>query len=61
MPPSLQTADNVNRNLEVHMANLKVSIFECDYCQEEFVKKINLGKHIKKQHSIQWNCEQCDF
>ena len=43
------------------MDNLKVSEIQCINCKEQFVKKVDLDKHIKAKHSIQWNCEQCDF
>ena len=59
--PLINTVDNVNVNLEERMENLKVSEFQCKNCQEKFVKIVDLEKHIKTRHSIQWNCEQCDF
>ena len=59
--PLVQKEENVQVNLEAQMDNLKVSEICCDKCQEDFVAHADLKNHMKRQHSKQWNCNECDF
>ena len=33
----------------------------CEICQEDFETQAEFERHMKDQHSKQWNCEECDF
>ena len=40
---------------------MNVSETYCEQCQENFVNNAEFTKHIKSEHSSQWNCNNCDF
>ena len=57
----VQTEQNIIVNLEDNMSKMKVSETYCEQCQENFVNNAEFAKHIKSEHSSQWNCNNCDF
>ena len=50
-------------SLEHHMKCHKEEEPEdfCDICQEHFTDNVEYKLHFKKEHSKQWNCDDCDF
>ena len=57
----VQGENNITVNLEAQMESLKVTDSYCGKCQEDFLSKVDLQNHMKIKHSLQWNCNQCDF
>ena len=56
-----KTKDNITVHLEKEMENLKVSQTFCEQCHVDLVKNVDFLKHMKTEHSKQWNCDLCDF
>ena len=59
--PCAKKQDDLTVNIEAQLGTLTVSEISCDTCHEEFVNRVDFEQHKKINHSLQWNCEDCDF